>query len=160
MCHYCKDKKFKKKCKKCKTIIGYYDISNTAVSEPIQDVYVAHLIDQSGSVFTHADIYSDPLLALKIGTVETTNKILTNTSTLEFKVVSNINMFLSDGVTSMAYQIYYSTKNVLPFPPTGTYNNIAYSTTGILYNKICYVKLIIPDTGTIWNVEIKVCDIK
>ena len=156
----CKEKKCKKK---CKSIVVYYDRAAVSIASPVPDVYDVAGSDQSYSDFTHSSIYSDSALTLKYGTVESTNKILQNSTTNPAQlpqVVSNATAFLPDGETSISFQYFYIATSFLPNPPPGTYKSVCYSSTGLYFDKTCYVSLTVPTTGSVWTIELKACDRK
>lgn len=154
----CKDKKCKKNC----TILTYYyDAANQSVSKPVPDVYPAVGGAQTFSVFVHGNIYYDKTFILKFGTVEVTSKVLQNSTLnppLIPQVVSNVTVFLPDGKTSLSFQYFYA--NNLPTTPPGIYKSICYSSTGLYYGKTCYVTGTVPQEGSVWTFELKVCDRK
>ncbi len=53
---------------------------------------------------------------------------------------------------------YTSNEFLIPHIKPGEYNTIAYSSTGIYYDKKCYVSVTVPPTGTIVILTLKVCD--
>lgn len=165
MCGCSKDKKSSKKCKKCKkncTLLTlYYDKNTRVVSQPISDTYTQTNVGQSASVFSHSDVYGDGALTSKIGIVENNIKILQNATAqppLIPQVITNNNILFSDGLTSLSYQLFYANNTPAQLP--GVYKTICYSSTGLYYDKTCYVTVTIPQVGNLVTIEIKVCDRK
>ena len=156
----CKEKKCKKN---CQTITVYYDRATVSIAAPVQDVYGVVAADQSYSVFIHSPIYSDSALTAKYGTAESNNKVLQNSTTNPVElpqVVSDVTVFLYDGKTSISFKYFYIASSLLPNPPPGSYKSVCYSSTGVYFDKTCYVTLNVPSTGSLWTIELKSCDRK
>jgi hypothetical protein len=151
-----------KKCKKnCKRFTYYYDAASLIAAAPVPDVYSGVGGDQSYSVFVHGQVFSDSKLTSLIGTIEINNKVLQNTSVNPPKlprIVSTATLFLLDGVSSINISLFYISKTLIPTVSPGTFKTIAYGTTGIYYDKTCYVTDTAPSTGSIITLTLKVYD--
>ena len=158
------DKKDKCKCKKnCKTVMYYYDTAKLVRADPVFDTYAGVGGDQSYSVFLYGTLYQDLALTIPAGTLELNNKVLQNTNTNPVqlpKVVLTTTAFFKDGVTSVSSQIYYSATDLLLTAPPGIYKTVAYSTTGLYYDKDFYITITIPSVGGIVSLQGKSCDRK
>lgn len=152
----------KKKCKKACVVISYYfDISKAQVAEPVLDKYAVLGGNTTYTLFGSGNIYSENTYSNIIGGVEFTNKTIQNanpTSPMEPRVVADVSGYLLDGVSSVSFKYYFTSKNGLPAP--GLYNTIAYSSTGIYYNKKCYISFKVLDDGVSYELDIVACDNK
>lgn len=160
MGHDCKDKKCKKN---CKTITYYFDISTSIRASPVVDVYATVGSDQSYSLFSHNSIFSDIQLSNKIATIESNSKILQNNTIhppLLPQVVSDQTAFLNDGVSSISFKYFYNSNSLVPIAVPGVYKSICYNSTGIYFDKTCYVTITVPEVGSVYKIDLKICNRK
>jgi hypothetical protein len=149
----------KKKCQKaCSKIIYYFNIAKASRANAVPDTYENPNGLSSYTQFGTGKFYSDKNYSNNTGRVEFTNTTIKEEGVTNAEVVADVTGYLKDRVSSVSFKYFFTSPSGVT--PPGKYESIAYSSTGIFYNKKCYVTLTVLEDNVSYLLELVYCDNK